>query len=110
MVTVYLPRNRFPFGGIILLFAIAMVTLIGASALANDPYKFLRYEIIIISCCTYILIKLCCRNGLLYRNGISAKINNLQFSVWQIALTILIFVALVITFLFLLYFFYSVVG
>lgn len=48
MVTVYLPRNSFPFGGIILLFSIAMVTLIGASALANDPYKFLRYEIITI--------------------------------------------------------------
>ena len=45
MVTVYLPKNTFPFGGIILLFAIAMVTLIVASALANEPYRFLRYEI-----------------------------------------------------------------
>lgn len=43
MVTVYLPMdNSFPFGGVVLLFTIAMVTLITASALANEPYEFLR--------------------------------------------------------------------
>ena len=45
MVTVYLPKSGYPFGGIILLCAVAMVTLIAASALANEPYKFLRYDI-----------------------------------------------------------------
>ena len=51
------------------------------------------------------------RNGLLYRNDENSRnINNVQLSVWQTALTILIFVGLAISFLILLYFFYSVVG
>ena len=60
MVTIYLPASSFPFGGIILLFTIAMVTIMAASALANDPYKFLRYNNNIMSCLhevtTYIIL------------------------------------------------------
>lgn len=54
MVTVYLPMSSFPWGGLILLFAIAMVTLMASSALANYPYKFLRYNNNISHLSTYI--------------------------------------------------------
>ena len=80
MVTVYLPKNSFPFGGIILLFAIAMVTLIAASALANEPYKFLRYEIITIY--HNILTKLCSLIGMDY----STEMVNLPLLITSISL------------------------
>ena len=47
MVMVYSPRSGYPFGGIILLYTVALVTLIAASALANEPYKFLRYDLLL---------------------------------------------------------------
>ncbi|XP_065886361.1 signal peptide peptidase-like 2B [Dysidea avara] len=91
-VSVYQPTLNFPIGGIIVLFVIAMVTLICASALANTPFQFLRY-------------------GLLYRKGEpqgTNPLNNVDLPTWQLAVTIFLLVCLVVAFLILLYEFYSV--
>lgn len=107
MVTVYLPMSSFPWGGLILLFAIAMVTLMASSALANYPYKFLRYNNNISHQHWLHIIN---RKGLLYRDSKPATIDNLQLTLWQAAVSISLFVTLVVAFLVLLYFFYTVVS